>query len=137
MTVKQDAIAEKLYRRAIDTAKEWFNLEESTSQEVFDDVFRSDADLDSERDVADKLYAVFDAVADQLEEDGVVEHSFDIEIVVAPSLDDVSYVVFFHRDTERVLYYFAGKFWHYWSSPEEMKEDLLDIYKTAKKKIQH
>ena len=133
------ALAERLYERAINYAREWFfsGDKEATPKEIFETVFWSEvtSNFTEEKEISDKFYAVFEAVADQLEEDGVARN-IDLWTVVSPSFDAETSVVFIHKPTNKVLFFLSRKNWHIWDSPEELKEDLVEIYKVARDRLE-
>jgi len=136
--MKTAVFTEKLYERVLDYGREWFFSADDTvdAEEVFQSVFWSEASVNlDEKETADKFYAVFEAVSDQLEEDGIAR-SIDLWAVVSPSLDSETMVVYVHRPTGKMLYFLSVKSWHVWDSPEALKEDLKEIYTTAREKLE-
>lgn len=128
-------VREELYKRTIAYAKEWFYL--NNEEEVFDMVFHKDADPanlrpDSpEEAVADKFYAPLWAICDYLKE--VKKIDGFLRPLVAPSLSDRSSLLILLND--KAIFTAECKFWHCWSSPEELKSDLEDIFQTCIKNL--
>jgi len=128
-------VREELYKRAIAYAKEWFSLH--NEEEIFDMVFHEDVDPanlrpDSpEEAVADKFYAPLWAICDYLKEVKKVEGF--LRPLVSPSLSDRSSLLILLDD--KAIFTAEYKFWHCWSSPEDLKDDLEDIFHTCIKNL--
>lgn len=126
---------EELFQRTMNYAKEWFSI--NSEEEVFDLVFHEDADPTNlkpdspEEAIADKFYAPLWAVCDYLKEVKKIEGF--LRPLVSPSLSDRSSLLILLDD--KAIFTAERKFWHYWSSPEELKEDLENILNSCIKNL--
>jgi len=130
-------VREELYRRTITYAREWFLPEARDEKEIFYTVLHKDADPSDlkpdnpEGAIADKFYAVLWSVCDYLKEEKKIEGF--LKPLVSPSLSDRSSLLILLD--EKAIFTSERKYWHYWSSPEELKEDLEDIFHTCIKNL--
>ena len=130
-------VREELYRRTIAYAREWFLPEVRDEKEIFYAVLHEDADPadlrpdNPEGAIADKFYAVLWSVCDYLKEEKKIEGF--LRPLVSPSLSDRSSLLILLD--EKAIFTSERKYWHYWDSPEELKEDLEDIFHTCIKNL--
>ena len=127
-------VRKELYERAIQYGLDWRYGDDA--DEVFHCLFSSEAELIDSKEIADKFYAVLDAIQDQLLEEGFLKSALELVPLVAPCPEDRSDALLIFNETKKIVYWIRDKHWHLWDSPTQMMKDLEEIYNVVKSAIE-